>query len=161
MAPPDSPSPIARQPFLVALAAWAVPGLGYGLIGDWARGLTVGITVILMFVGGLLIGGVRALEPPLDAKGEYPSFDPGRLKSEVREKPWYVAQVLTGPLGIGSSYVSAWAGRPPTADGRPPGDLSHARVNEIGVLYTAVAGMLNLLAMIDSAHRAGRLLEAT
>jgi len=32
--------------------------------------------------------------------------------------------------------------------------LSHARVYEIGVLYTAVAGMLNLMAIIDSAYRA-------
>jgi hypothetical protein len=28
-------------------------------------------------------------------------------------------------------------------------------VNELGVLYTAIAGLLNLLAIIDSAHRAG------
>ena len=34
--------------------------------------------------------------------------------------------------------------------------LSHARVNEIAVLYTAVAGMLNLLVIIDSAARASR-----
>jgi hypothetical protein len=34
--------------------------------------------------------------------------------------------------------------------------LSHARVNEIGTLYTAVAGMLNLLAIIDSAYRSAR-----
>ncbi len=32
--------------------------------------------------------------------------------------------------------------------------MSHSRVNEIAVLYTAVAGMLNLLAMIDASHRA-------
>ena len=30
------------------------------------------------------------------------------------------------------------------------------RVNEIGVLYTAVAGMLNLLAVIDASHRAAQ-----
>jgi hypothetical protein len=29
-------------------------------------------------------------------------------------------------------------------------------VLEIGVLYTAIAGMLNLLAVIDAADRAGR-----
>ena len=31
---------------------------------------------------------------------------------------------------------------------------SHSRLWEIGTLYTAVAGMLNLLAIIDSSHRA-------
>jgi hypothetical protein len=158
MTSPESSSPVTRQPFLVALAAWVVPGLGYGLIGDWIRGLTVGVTVVLLFVGGLLIGGVRALEAPLDVDGKSVSFDWGRLKTEIREKPWYVAQVLTGPLGIGTSYLSALAGQPDAA-GKTRGELSHARVNEIGVLYMAVAGMLNLLAIIDSAHRAGRLLE--
>ena len=29
-----------------------------------------------------------------------------------------------------------------------------ARIGEIGTLYTAIAGMLNLLAMIDAGHRA-------
>jgi len=33
---------------------------------------------------------------------------------------------------------------------------SHSRSWEIGTLYTAVAGMLNLLVIIDSAHRAGQ-----
>ena len=31
---------------------------------------------------------------------------------------------------------------------------SHARVYEIGTLYTAVAGMLNLMAILDAAYRA-------
>lgn len=160
MARPDSPPPaLTRQPFLAALAAWALPGLGYWVIGERTRGWTVGVTVLLMFVAGLLIGGVRSLEPPLDASGQHPSFNFGRLKQEIAEKPWYVAQALTGPIGIGTSYASAWAGRADPATGKTPGDLSHARVNEIGVLYMAVAGMLNLLAIIDSAHRAGRLLE--
>jgi hypothetical protein len=33
---------------------------------------------------------------------------------------------------------------------------SHARLAEIGTLYTAVAGMLNLLAIIDSSYRASQ-----
>ena len=45
-------------------------------------------------------------------------------------------------------------------DGAPPrGREVHARVNEIAVLYTAVAGMLNLLAIIDAAHRASLMRE--
>ena len=34
--------------------------------------------------------------------------------------------------------------------------MSHALSNEVGTLYTAVAGMLNLLTIIDAAYRAGR-----
>ena len=56
----------------------------------------------------------------------------------------------TGAEAVNKTFAERFAGGPPV------GAKSHARVNEIGVLYTAVAGMLNLLAMIDAAHRAAR-----
>jgi hypothetical protein len=164
MALPYPPHAPARppQPFLVALAAWALPGLGYLLVGQRARGLTTGITILALFVAGLLIGGVRALDPPMVSGRDVGTSAPRRsLRDEILAKPWYIAQVLTGPVGLVASYGAAWAGEPdPTNPDRSRGEESHARVNEIAVLYMAVAGMLNLLTIIDSAHRAGRLLEA-
>ena len=181
------PSRAKVSPPLAALATWVVPGGGYWLLGHRARALTVGITVILLFVVGLLIGGVRALEVPgwddgganirlvlerrFDEKQEWvrvrPDQEPYYSRgawvmarnplSELRAKPWYIAQVLAGPITIASSAASVWASTDPDGpdgDLQPPGATSHGRVNEIGVLYTAVAGMLNLLAMIDASHRA-------
>jgi hypothetical protein len=54
---------------------------------------------------------------------------------------------------------SVWAADPSNgpSGAESPGATSHSRINEIGVLYTAVAGMLNLLAIIDAASRAERL----
>ncbi|HEX8915704.1 MAG TPA: DUF6677 family protein [Humisphaera sp.] len=178
--PPSSPA-FHRSPFVVAVAAWALPGLGYALLGQVARGVTVGATVIGLFVFGLLIGGVRALEVPgveraearwererseQDLRSSRKSFprQPAVL-DDVRNKPWSVVQVLTGPVGLAGMAGSVWASQPDPSlkDGEPPrarGVESHARVNELAILYTAVAGMLNLLAIIDSAHRAGRMLEA-
>jgi len=76
---------------------------------------------------------------------------------EIRNKPWFIAQVLAGPLHLAASWGSVAASRPREPGGTVPiGARSHARTNELGVLYTAVAGMLNLLAIIDAAHRAGR-----
>jgi hypothetical protein len=46
----------------------------------------------------------------------------------------------------------------PTSNSPTPHEgvaMSHSRSWEIGALYTAVAGMLNLLAIIDSTYRAG------
>jgi hypothetical protein len=78
--------------------------------------------------------------------------------AELRQKPWSVAQVMTGPVALGGMAWSVWAADPANGqDGEPPAVPSHARVNEIGVLYTAIAGMLNLLAIIDAASRAGHL----
>jgi len=163
-------SPATHQPFVVALAAWILPGLGYVLIGQKARGITVGVVIVLLFVFGLLIGGARALEVPMVEREEVQvqRLDDGvkikplppRLMDEIRNKPWSIAQVFTGPVGIAGGCLSAWAGKVTSINPTvTAGVESHSRVNEIAILYTAVAGMLNLLAMIDSAHRAGRLLE--
>ena len=60
-----------------------------------------------------------------------------------------------GPLDLVASWGSVAASKP-GPDSNPPGARSHARTNELGVLYTAVAGMLNLLAIIDSSYRAAK-----
>lgn len=130
-------------PPLIALGGWALPGLGYLLIGQRARGLTIGLTILSLYVMGLLIGGMKVVEQPsfTDASGLNGHF------TALFQKPWYVAQILAGPVTLLAANIGL-------NDGYA---VSHARVNEIGTLYTAVAGMLNLLAMIDSSYRAGQL----
>jgi hypothetical protein len=150
---PELPSPP-----VVALAGWLVPGGGYWLLGQRARAVTVGLTVTAIFVLGLLIGGVRVLQVPLyDDRGQ-PNGN--RLLSEIAAKPWSITQILNGPLGVAGGAASVWASREVRTPGRqygtgePRGAKSYSRVNDIAVLYTAVAGMLNLLAIIDAAYRA-------
>jgi hypothetical protein len=187
-------TPLTRSPFLVALAAWIIPGAGYFLLRQRARGLTIGISVITLFVLGLLVGGVRLLEVPgFNAHGAktysyvvvqrrdgrqfavshitdkpIPPDMPDVLDSgwtlqkhpldEIRSKPWSIAQIMVGPMNLLADW---WAIRvsepadPEDPSKGPIGARSHSRVNELGVLYTAVAGMLNLLAIIDASHRAG------
>jgi hypothetical protein len=143
---------------LVALAGWIIPGSGYWLLGQRARALTVGITVVALFLGGILLAGIRIVDAPrLGSNVTTPqrSGDNQRpddpLGRRILDKPWFLGQVLTGPLGIAAAWGSARAAaNPETAS-----IVSHARIAEIGTLYTAVAGMLNLLAIIDSAARAG------
>ncbi len=130
-------SPIAVPP-VVALAGWVLPGAGYLILGQRARALTVGITILILFIGGLFIGGMRVVDAPASLLG-----DP---MAAVLQKPWYVAQILAGPI----APICASIGRGPQFVS------SHARVNEIGTLYTAVAGMLNLLVIVDSTYRAAQ-----
>jgi hypothetical protein len=142
-------------PPVIALAAWFVPGLGHWLVGERTRGIMIGVTVVVLYVAGLLIGGVRVIEvPTYDANGQ--KITNTSTLNEVRSKPWSIAQVMAGPLGVASGAASVWAAGLDPATGEPRGVRSHARVNEIGTLYTAVAGMLNLLAILDAAGRAGR-----
>ena len=132
---------------VVAIATWLVPGSGYLLLGQITRGLTIGVTVVLLFVSGLLIGGIHVVDPPAfgpPLQGESITRRYERHVSEVLQKPPYIGQFLTGIIGI-------YAGRL-----GPKQPESHARLNDIGTLYTAVAGMLNLLAIIDASHRAAQ-----
>ena len=178
------PSPV------VALAGWLVPGGGYLLIRERARGLAIGISIVLLYVIGLLIGGVRVVEVPgygdrggrlvvtrtaqradresaTGASGDLVTEEElvpedsvatgwvmlSHPMDEIRNKPWYVAQVLVGPFNLLASWGSIHTSHP-DAQGHFPAARSHARTNELGVLYTAVAGMLNLLAVIDATYRA-------
>ena len=80
--------------------------------------------------------------------------------SEIRDKPWSVPQVLAGPIAIISGAIGVYAASPDAAaPGGTIGGLSHSRINEIGSLYLSVAGLLNLMAIIDSTWRASQLIE--
>src|SRR5581483_8407143 len=125
-------SPVLRNPPLVALAGWLVPGLGYWFLGQRWRAITIGVTILIVFVLGLLIGGIKVVDAP-------DGF------ANIAQKPWFIGQILAGPVSVVSAVL---------ADRTKV--MSHAHSWEIGTLYTAVAGMLNLLAIIDSAHRASQ-----
>ncbi|MGH7176065.1 MAG: DUF6677 family protein [Tepidisphaeraceae bacterium] len=166
-------TPLTTSPTIVAVAGWLIPGAGYWLLGQRGRATTIGVTIVLLFVCGLIIGGIRVVDVPgydragmqnrLDSGGrridrdrQPATYDQGAwaLTSrgffvEVANKPWFLPQVLSGPVTMIAATASLGAARA----GVP---ASHARPNEIGTLYTAIAGMLNLLAIIDSAHRAAR-----
>src|SRR4029079_11195026 len=60
-APDDRPLP---SPPLVLFAGWLLPGAGYLLLGQRARGIVVGATIILLYTSGVLIGGVRSIQVP-------------------------------------------------------------------------------------------------
>lgn len=168
----------------LAVASWIIPGAGYWLLGDRVRGTTIGVTVLALFVLGVLVGGVRVLEVPgYGPHGQRLEVivhrdDQGYVQEtigedvpanwqdqgwalllhpfdEIRNKPWVIAQVMAGPVAIAAFGGAVAASHRVTPGGLPIGVRSHARVNEIGVLYTAVAGMLNLLAIIDASHRSG------
>lgn len=190
---------LIRSMPMVCLCAWLMPGGGYFLIGQRARGATVAVTIIALFLAGILVGGIRIMDPPgwgqfgymsqlvekydrrrQQLEGEYSRVEPSSSEEEANpgsdgdkpagpallteplnelgDKPWYVGQILCGPLTLAASAVSVHAAHPPAGstaavEGVPQ---SHSRSWEIGTLYTAVAGMLNLLVIIDSAQRAGQ-----
>src|SRR5438105_8674850 len=101
---------------IVAIVNWLVPGAGYLLLGQIARGLTVGITIIVLFAMGCLIGGIHVVDPPVFSQAQ------GNYVHAVLEKPWYIGQFLTGIIGLLCGSI----GR------SPPG--SHYRFSQTGRL---------------------------
>ncbi len=178
----DLPPPRVPPLFLVILAAWVLPGAGYWLIGQRSRGTAIGVSILSLFVLGLLVGGVRVIEVPgyntdtgqrqmVDVPAARTHYGQIVMRprmwalqaapvNELRNKPWSLPQAMVGPVAIVAGFASVWAAQPdPDRGGQPRGALTHARINEIGQLYLSVAGLLNLMVIIDAAHRAVHLGE--
>jgi hypothetical protein len=111
--------------------------MGHALIGERKRGMIIGITIGALWLAGLVIGGVSVID-------------------RAENGAWFVGQVLAGP-SIVVDYVVQVHLKPQArvagASDRPPYEPSFGHVKEQGILYTALAGLLNLLAILDVAYR--------
>jgi hypothetical protein len=67
----------------------------------------------------------------------------------ILNKPMYIPQFLCGGVTLAAGYYSVSISDTVLR--------STARMNEIGTLYCAIAGMLNLFILIDSAHRCAKI----
>lgn len=128
----------ARWNPLAALAAWLLPGLGHVVIGERRRGYILMASIMALWLAGTLIGGISV-------------FD------RVEHKFWYLGQMLVAPSVVmeitHNHLLRPRPGVTPEPGDDPVYEPSFGRVNEQGVLYTALAGLLNLLAIIDVAYR--------
>lgn len=110
---------------LAGSAAWVLPGGGYWVLGDKSRALVVCVTVALTFCLGLYIGSIGVID-------------------SVHAKPWYAAQLMNGPAVILIAQHVARTNSYPVF-GRPA---------EIGQIYTSIAGLLNLLCIVNAVYMA-------
>ncbi len=122
------------------LLAVVLPGLGHVALGLRKRGLLVALGVLGLFFSGVLIGGVDAIDSRED-------------------RWWFIGQAFVGPVAFGVDRLNlSMSGNDPGAtaqDGwevsNPPGRMkSLAHANEMGMLFATIAGMLNLIAIIDA-----------
>lgn len=157
--------PDLRSPdYLAGAAAVAWPGLGHIIQGRRHRGILAMIGVLGLFLYGLFIGGIDAV----DSREDF---------------VWYIGASMVGPLGWGTDWVhqnrfkavdpangrlrTGWPGevrdtsrdkpmwRPATqaeldAGMGPPNEKGLGRLNEIAMLSIALAGMLNFIVFLDA-----------
>jgi hypothetical protein len=128
-----------------AIAAWALPGLGHVLTGRKRRGFILMAAIMGLYLMGLLIGGIDVVD-----------------RSEREDRLWYAAQFMAGPTTILVDAIhqrmkaqtldrTRPTGPGGAAEDRSAYTVSIGRVNEMGTLYCALAGLLNLLVIIDLA----------
>ena len=135
---PTTSDPPAGLPLLAAALAWVFPGLGHLLLGRVQRGLVLAVAITTLYLAGLLIGGVSVID-----RRDHPA--------------WFLSQALIGPSLLLDRYHQNLRDAA-TRQRRGPGDAdayapAFGRAQEQGTLYTAAAGLLNLLAMLDAASR--------
>jgi len=106
----------------VGLAGWFVPGAGHLMIGEKKHAIIIFITIALTFAAGLYIGSIGVINP-------------------VGAKPWYIAQIMNSPAVAAIGRITATGDYP--VYGRP---------GEIGQIYTSIAGLLNLLCIVNAVY---------
>ena len=165
--PPGAVHPEERLEPVAGLLAFILPGLGHWYLGERRRAVLIATGVLGLFFGGILIGGIDVID---------------RREDTI----WFAGQALVGPIAFGLDYIhqnhlkviddvrqpngriartirSARPGEARGRDGRavqsagpPPSTKSLGRMNELGTLFATIAGMLNLIAIIDALLHARR-----
>ena len=162
--PPTLEGPTATG-YLAIILAWAVPGLGHFLVGEKGRGLLFAIVIHGLFALGMLIGGIRAINPPDQPIWTYTQYLAGwpMLVAGRVEKDWMPQGDQHGSKfdQLVQEYESE---RPTPADDsqipqrkayaqkmfeKYPILTYHPKVQDVGSVYCGIAGMLNLLVMFD------------
>ena len=112
------------SPLMALLLAWVLPGLGHWYLGRRMKALVFGISIMLLLLAGTALGQWRVV-----------SFGDTIL---------FVGQILCGLPAIVFGMIS---GQVVAAHG--PANVVPDSY-EMGVLYTLVAGLLNLLVIFDA-----------
>ena len=108
----------------VGLLAWLIPGAGHFIIKEKRRAIIIFVTIVLTFAVGLYVGSIGVINP-------------------VTAKLAYAAQIMNSPMvaALGRFTVNARY----FVFGKP---------NEVGQIYTSIAGLLNLLCIVNAVYLA-------
>ena len=109
---------------VVGLIAWVIPGGGHFIIKERKRAAIICTAIMLTFLTGLYIGSVGVIDP-------------------VGSWPWYIPQMMTSPAVAFLGNLT-----------KTQGYICYGKPNDIGQIYTSVAGMMNLLCVISAVYMA-------
>lgn len=104
-----------------AILGWVIPGAGYAVIKDYKRAVILFVVITGLFLIGLYVGSVAVIDT-------------------INTRAWFYAQILFSPA---VELIARY-----TASERL---VVYGRPADIGQLYTALAGILNLVCILKSA----------
>lgn len=153
---------------VAGIAAILFPGAGHAVRGEWGRGGLIALGILGLFFGGILIGGIdvvdrqedgvwfigQALVGPVAFGTDYVHRQYFKVKLTVDEP-------LRGLRKGDLRSADPTEGRDPAtgapvANQPPPNIKSISKVNELGTLFATIAGMLNVMVILDAAFPASR-----
>ena len=109
--------------YLMGSLAWLVPGVGHFYLGMRLQGTIIFLTICVTFALGLTLGGLEVIDPH-------------------QETPWFRAQILAGLPAVLAVLTQ-----------NPDVSVQLGHGVDLGQLYTGVAGLLNLLCVVDALMR--------
>jgi hypothetical protein len=119
----------ATRTMQAGLLAWVVPGAGHFFLGHRGLAWVFFAAITFPYVTGAALGGIKT------------SINP-------RDNQW----LFLAELGVGSYTMVGWAASRALPD--RPEYISYYPANDVAQIYLAVAGLLNLLAILDAVARA-------
>lgn len=132
--PERKPNALLRMP-IAGFLAWIVPGLGHIYLGHRTRGLILLVTISVTFWTGVAIGGIRGTVDPKE------------------RSLWFIAQLCTAGHTVSGYFLHRSVATESYPQDEAPPAPNWASV-DVGVHYTGVAGLLNLLIIFDAIARA-------
>ncbi len=170
----DPRAPVEFRPQFGILAL-IFPGLGHAAQGQLHRGLLIGSGILGLFLGGIFVGGIDVVDRQEDRlwfmaqslvgplafgvdyvhQNHFKVLEPG---DPAKQRPPTARSAMPGEIRDPQAPFFTLAPPKPApvdpATGKlqpPPNIKSLAKVNELGTLFCAVAGMMNLIVAIDAA----------
>ena len=130
---PPAPPPDLKNPLLAGVLAWAVPGAGHLYQGRFGKAALYFVVVLGLFLYGWHYSFYRAV---------YWRYDDTEITY------YYFAQIGAGLIAVPPAFLID----PRDPDWRAGLDADHYRGLQIniGIIYTMVAGLLNVLAVFDA-----------
>lgn len=118
---------------LAGLLAWLVPGLGHFYLRQHWRGTIFLAVITSTFWGGVAIGGVKST---VDA---------------TLHPAWFVAELCTASNAAVGLFLRSRL--PELKPNKPSPYVATWPADDIGLVYCGVAGLLNVLVILDAIAR--------